>query len=158
MTKQNQKESLKFFRDSLREFFEETDCYIFLIAKVYQKAHRILQARLKGFGLTNVQYLVLEALWLFPGITGIELSKILNIDKATLSGIIDRLHKGGWIEKREDINDRRIFRLYASQKSLDIKDELIHIRKRANEKLLSNFSLEEKILFKRFLLEILENR
>ena len=158
MNQINTKGISKFFRDSLRKFFEETDCYIFLIAKAYQKAHRILQVRLKDFGLTNVQHLVLEALWLFPGITGIELSRILNIDKATLSGIIDRLHKGGWIEKKEDINDRRILRLYASQKSLDIKDELIHIRKSANEELLSNFSLEEKILFKRFLLEILENK
>ncbi len=140
---------------NLEKFFQETDCYIFLLAKVYQKGHRILQNKLKGIGLTNIQHLVLEALWLFPGLTGVELSRILNIDKATLSGIIDRLYRGDWIEKKEDEKDGRIIRLYPSKKSLEIKDRLINIRKEANLELLSKFTLEEKILLKRFLLEIL---
>ncbi len=85
---------------NLREFLRETDCYIFLIAKVYQKAYKILQSKLRTFGLTNVQHLVLEALWLAPGLTSMELSRILNIDKATVSGIVERLYRGNWIEKK----------------------------------------------------------
>jgi len=141
---------------NLKDFFQETDCYIFLIAKVYQKAHRLLQNKLKEFGLTNIQHLVLEALWLLPGVTSVELGRVLIIDKATLSGIIDRLNKGGWIEKKEDQKDKRIIRLYPSKKSMEMKDILLEKRREANYELLSKFSLEEKILLKRFLLEILE--
>ncbi len=143
---------------NLKEFLRETDCYIFLIAKVYQRAHKILQSKLKSYGLTNVQHLVLEALWLMPGLTSMELSRILNIDKATISGIVDRLNKGGWIEKKEDKSDKRIIRLFPTKKSLAIQKDLIEIRKQANDELLVNFSLEEKLLFKKFLLEILENK
>ncbi len=38
------------------------------------------------------------------------------------------------------------------------RKKLIEIRKQANEELLKNFSLEEKLLFKKFLLEILETK
>ncbi|GAB6888710.1 hypothetical protein JCM13304A_22090 [Desulfothermus okinawensis JCM 13304] len=143
---------------NLREFLRETDCYIFLIAKVYQKAYKILQSKLRTFGLTNVQHLVLEALWLAPGLTSMELSRILNIDKATVSGIVERLYRGNWIEKKADPNDKRVIRIFPTEKSMDIQKKLIEIRKQANEELLKNFSLEEKLLFKKFLLEILETK
>lgn len=139
-----------------KEFFEETDCYIFLLAKVYQKAHRIMQKRLKKYGLTNIQHLVLETLWLFPGITGVEMSKVLNIDKATLSGVVERLNRDGWLDKKEDESDKRVIRLYPTEKSLKLRDTLISLRKEANGELLKNFGLEEKVLFKKFLLELLE--
>ena len=141
---------------NVKKFFQETDCYIFLLAKAYQKAHRILQNRLKKFGITNIQHLVIETLWLFPGITGVELSKVLNIDKATLSGVVERLNRDGWLEKKEDENDKRVIRLYPTEKSLNLKEELILIRKQANTELLKNFTLEEKILLKKFLLDLLE--
>ncbi len=127
------------------------DCTFFFLAKAHQKAHGLLKKRLTPYGLTNMQHLILEGIWYQEGATAAELGKLLILDKATLSGIIDRLDDGGWIEKRQDKTDKRVFRLYPSDKADDLKDELIKVRKKGNDFLLADFTMEEKIIFKRLL-------
>ena len=118
------------------------DCTIFLLAKAYQKAHGQFSQQLKPYGLTNYQHLVLEGLWYQDGQTAAELGKMLVLDKATLSGVLDRLSHADWIVKQPDPEDRRLTRLYPSKKANDLKDELIELRKQANEELLSGFTLK----------------
>ena len=127
------------------------DCTFFFLAKAHQKAHGLLKKKLIPYGLTNMQHLILEGLWYQEGATAAELSKLLILDKATLSGIIDRLDDAGWIEKWLDKNDKRSFRLYPSNKANDIKNELIDVRRKGNDQLLTDFTIEEKIIFKRLL-------
>jgi len=131
------------------------DCTIFLLAKAYQKAHGRFKKDLKPFKLTNIQHLVLEALWFQEGFTAAELGKFLVLDKATLSGVLDRLAEAGWIRKEPDPNDGRVVRLYTADKAEEMKDELIVLRKAANEKLLSGFNPEEQVLLKRFLRDLM---
>ena len=130
------------------------DCVIFLLAKAYQKAHAKIKARVKQYGITPIQHLVLEALWDEEGLYAVELSKKLSLDNATLSGVLERLEEGGWIIRRVDEEDRRYIRVYLTKKGKDFKSELIEERKLANEDILSEFSLEEKVLFKRMLRDI----
>lgn len=127
------------------------DCTFFFLAKAHQKAHGLLKKKLAPYGLTNMQHLILEGIWYQKGATAAELGKLLILDKATLSGIIDRLEDGGWIEKRPDKTDKRVFRLYPSGKANTLKDELIEVRKKGNDRLLSDFTMEETIIFKRLL-------
>ena len=127
------------------------DCTFFFLAKAHQKAHGLLKKKLIPYGLTNMQHLILEGLWYHEGATAAELGKLLILDKATLSGIIDRLDDAGWIEKRPDENDKRAIRLYPSIKADDLKEELIDVRKKGNDLLLADFTMEEKIIFKRLL-------
>jgi DNA-binding MarR family transcriptional regulator len=129
------------------------DCIVFFLAKAYQKAHGHFKERLKPYGLTNMQHLVLEALWYQEGFTAAELGKNLILDKATMSGVIDRLSEGGWLKRRPDPDDGRVQRLYPSPKATEMKGELIGLRQAANEELLSGFTTEERILFKRFLMD-----
>jgi DNA-binding MarR family transcriptional regulator len=132
------------------------DCTIFLLAKVYQKAHGRFKEMLKPYGLTNLQHLVLEGLWYASGQTAAELGKLLIMDKATLSGVLDRMSDAGWIEKRPDPDDRRVVRLFPSRRAKEQKAELIKLRRKANEALLERFSTEEQVLFKRFLWDLME--
>ena len=81
------------------------DCTIFLLAKAYQKAHARFMLLLQPYGLTSLQHLVLEALWYRGGYTASELSKLLILDKATLSGVLERMADAGWIEKQQDPED-----------------------------------------------------
>jgi DNA-binding MarR family transcriptional regulator len=127
------------------------DCTFFFLAKAHQKAHGLLKKKLAPYGLTNMQHLILEGIWYQEGSTATELGKLLILDKATLSGIIDRLDEGEWIEKRPDKSDKRIFRLYPSAKANTLKEELIEVRKNGNDFLLAKFTMEETIIFKRLL-------
>ena len=131
------------------------DCTIFLLAKAYQRAHGIFKNQLAPYGLTNLQHLVLEGLWHEEGQTAAELGKMLVLDKATLSGVIDRLVDGGWIEKRRDPRDRRVHRLYAAAKAAENKDALVTLRQRANADFLAVLPPEEQALLKRMLRDLM---
>ena len=129
------------------------DCIVFFLAKAYQKAHGRFKQRLKPYGLTNMQHLVLEALWHQDGFTASELGQNLVLDKATLSGVLDRMVEGGWIEKRPDPADLRSYRLHTTAQADGLKEQLIEARRQTNEELLAGFSQEERLLFKRFLMD-----
>jgi DNA-binding MarR family transcriptional regulator len=129
------------------------DCIVFFLAKAYQKAHCRFKEVLKPYGLTNMQHLVLEALWYQEGLTAAELGKHLVLDKATLSGVIERLAESGWLVRQSDPNDGRAQRLYTAPKADNLKNELIGLRQATNNDLLSGFTPEERILLKRFLMD-----
>ncbi|MCP4756648.1 MAG: MarR family transcriptional regulator [Proteobacteria bacterium] len=131
-----------------------TECFVFLLSKAYQKGHQLVQKRLKPFGLTNVQYVVLEILWHQKGLTAVTLGNRLMIDKATMSGILDRMTDSGLMVKKQDDKDRRMTRLFPSERANELKDRLIEERRNANEELLSGFTSEERIVLRRLLLEI----
>lgn len=130
------------------------DCTIFLLAKAYQKAHGQFKAKLRPYNLTNLQHLVLEGLWIEEGVTAADLGKLLVMDKATLSGVLDRMIDSEWISKESDPHDGRVFRLYTTEKAAALKDELIALRIDANQEMLNSFSHEEQVLFKRLLRDL----
>jgi len=138
-----------------KKLSELPDCTVFLLGKAYQKAHGDFKKQLKPFGLTNMQHLVLEGLWYEKGITAAELGKLLILDKATLSGVLDRMLEGGWLSKKQDPKDKRVNRLFPSDKANEMKSELIELRKMANKDLLTGFNPEEQILLKRFLRDLI---
>lgn len=131
------------------------DCYVFLLAKAYQRGHGLVQRRLRPYGLTNIQYLVLEALWHREGLTAVELGQMLLIDKATLSGVLDRMVEGDWLVRERDERDRRMFRLFPSDKANGLRETLVAERKAANEELLERFTLEERVLLRRLLMDMM---
>lgn len=130
------------------------DCMVFLLAKAYQKAHADFKQRLKPYDLTNLQHLVLEGLWYRQGMTAARLCKFLILDKATLSGVLERMVKAGWIEKRPSRTDKRQMSIYTTPKADKMKTALISERQAANEAILDRFSLEERLLLKRLLIDI----
>jgi DNA-binding MarR family transcriptional regulator len=131
------------------------DCIVFLLAKAYQKSQNHLKGKLRSYGLTSVQALILEALWEEQGLTAGEIGKRLALDNATVSGVLDRLSDAGWIIKKNDPLDKRAVRVYLSPKALTQESSLIQERTNANDEILKRFSDAEKILFKRFLKDLL---
>lgn len=127
------------------------DCIIFLLAKAYQKAHGDFKRKLQSFGVTPIQHLILEVLWNEDGLSASDIGKKLVLDGATLSGVLDRLAAGGWILKKPDNEDKRVLRNHLTRKSKELKPRLSEARDQTNEALLKNFSIEEKLLLKRFL-------
>ena len=127
------------------------DCIIFLLAKAYQKAHGNFKRKLQSYGVTPIQHLILEVLWGEDGLSASDIGKKLVLDGATLSGVLDRLAAGGWILKKPDKDDKRVLRNYLTPKSKELKPRLSEARDQTNEDLLKKFSIEEKVLLKRFL-------
>ena len=137
------------------EHAELKDCAVFLLGKAYQKAHGEFKKLLEPYGLTNLQHLVLEAAVHEPGLTARELGEILILDKATLSGVIQRLQESGWVLKKSDGEDARIQRLHPTEKALAISKDMAADRKSFDAKFLAGFSQEERLLLKRLLRDLI---
>ena len=130
------------------------DCIIFQLAKAYQKAHGLFKKRLQPYGLTPIQHLILEALWLDDGISPKDIGMRLVLDSATLSGVLDRMVAGGWVTKEKDPEDKRTLRICLTAKGRDMQAGLSLERNQANEALLNRLNVEEKVLLKRLLKEV----
>lgn len=130
------------------------DCIIFLLAKAYQRAHADLKKRLEPFGLTPLQQLILGALEQEEGHSAGEIGKRLTLDSATLSGTLDRMADKGLISKQNDLNDKRVVRIYLTPKSVEMAKALKRARQESNQAVLTGLSLEEKVLLKRILKDL----
>ena len=130
------------------------ECIVFNLAKAYQTAYGKLAALLKPLGLTPIQTLVLDAIAEGDGPSASEIGKRLVLDNATISGVLDRLADGGWIVKQTDERDRRALRIFPSDKALELCAQVIAARDQANDQILAELNVEEKVLLKRLLRDI----
>ncbi len=130
------------------------DCIVFLLAKAYQQAHAKLKKRLVAYGLTPVQNAVLDAIRQEEGLSAGEIGKRLVLDSATLSGVLDRLAERQWIIKEVDDVDKRSLKIYLGQKAKELAGEFNEAREEANDEILRDFSLEERVLLKRLLKDL----
>lgn len=76
---------------------------------------RAWEAEAQKSGLTRAQVNVLHELYHSPGISLKGLSRQLGMAHSTVSGIIDRLEKKGYVERRLDLTDKRLSRLHLSE-------------------------------------------
>jgi DNA-binding MarR family transcriptional regulator len=127
---------------------------VFLLAKAYQKAHANIKKRLNAYGLTPVQTLVLEAVVSEEGLSAGDLAGKLVLDSATLSGVLDRMSEKDWIWKETDRDDKRVLRIYLTEKAKSLREDLFREREEANQEILKDLSLEERVLLKRLLRDI----
>ena len=84
----------------------------FLISDVARLMRTVFDRRVRRLGLTRAQWLALTRLHRRPGASQSELADMMEIEKATVGRLIDRLEAKGWVERRAQAGDRRINRVY----------------------------------------------
>jgi len=68
---------------------------------------RITKERLAPYGLTPTQFFLLTALYEEDRILISSLAQKVALEKATLTGLLDRMERDGLTERRPDSEDRR---------------------------------------------------
>jgi DNA-binding MarR family transcriptional regulator len=130
------------------------DCILFLLSKAFQKAHGKFKKRFQEYGLTPVQGLVLTAVSEEEGLSAGEIGKMLVLDQATISGILDRMAEAGWIIKETAEADKRFLRIYLTPKGKEMTGAVIRARDEANEEIMGGLRIEERLLLKRMLTDL----
>lgn len=78
----------------------------------------------KGFDITIDHWIVLNRLWDEDGWTQSELAMMTYKDKANITRILDAMAKRDLIERKPDLNDRRVFRVHLTEKGKKLKKPL----------------------------------
>jgi len=87
----------------------------FLLNDVARLLRTTYDRRVKSLGLTRSQWWVITHLFRAQGVTQSELAEVLEIEKATLGRLLDRLEAKGWVRREHDAHDRRAWRVYLSE-------------------------------------------
>ncbi len=97
-------------------------CFAFYSAS--KKFNHFYQDALKPFHLTYPQYITLLALWETSPMTVRELGSHLNLDSGTLTPLLKRLEKQGWISRKRSEQDERQVNVSVTDYALDKRDEV----------------------------------
>ncbi|MBQ9580497.1 MAG: MarR family transcriptional regulator [Lachnospiraceae bacterium] len=93
---------------------------------LYACARKIVNAYtpyLKPLGLTYTQYIVFMVLWDKEKVTVGELGKTLSLDAGTLTPLLKKLEKEGYITRERSAEDERVTELVITGKGNDLKEK-----------------------------------
>lgn len=96
----------------------------FLMHDVSRLRRGVVDEFMKPAGLTRSQWWILAHLARHDGMIQSDLAGVLEIGKAALGGLVDRLETSGFIERRADSNDRRVKRICLTSRGTAVIDEM----------------------------------
>ena len=112
---------------------------------------------LSEIGLHTGQEMLLCGLWENEGITQTELANHMMIQPATVTNMLQRLEREGFVERRPDIEDQRVSRVYTTAKGRDIEERVLEKWSQLEQESFRGLSVEERVLLRRLLLQVYQN-
>ena len=128
-----------------------------LFAQICRLKHARIHTLLETLGLYRGQPSVLQALWEQEGLMHTELARRLQVQPATITKMLQRMEKAGFIERRPDLDDQRVSRVYLTDAGRAVRADVQQVWRQLEEEAFAGFTLEERVLIRRFFQDIREN-
>lgn len=128
--------------------------------EVVETAHalrRDFDRRAAVLGSTRAQWRVLAKLSRRDGQKQVELAEALDVEPITLSRMVDRLVEAGYVERRQDDADRRVWRIHLTPKALPVLEELDALSDIFHGDLLAGVSAEDRAVASHVLARVRDN-
>ncbi len=116
-----------------------------------------MDRRLRASGVTLSQWLVLKQLWRQEGRSQVELQELLDLERATVNGLIQRMARAGLIYTKSDLSDKRVQRIFLTERGQALKQITPAFEEEVNARALAGFSEDERAFFIRLLTRALHN-
>lgn len=134
-----------------------TDRLGFLIHDAQRLMRKRFEASAADYGLSSAQWRLLARLVKDEGAPQARLAEFLEIEPISVSRLLDRMEAGGWILRRQDVNDRRIRMIFPTDKSRSAFAAVKGIAGEVYEEALTGLSGEERRILIHGLRRIVEN-
>lgn len=126
----------------------------FNVGRVMRRVYEHYESRLSPFGLTTPQFMVFNALWAEDGITIGELGQRVALDGSTVTGILDRMEKNGYVERRPNAADRRSLNIHLTDKARAVGPQINKFADELDATIRKQFSPQDMAIFERVLREL----
>lgn len=113
----------------------------FLMHDVSRLRRSVFDEFMKPMGLTRSQWWVLAHLSRHDGMIQSDLANVLDLGKAALGGLLDRLEASGLVERRADASDRRVKRVYLTTRGTQVIQEMRVMSHEVSERILEGLDL-----------------
>jgi len=96
----------------------------FLMHDVSRLRRSVFDEFMKPVGMTRSQWWILAHLSRHDGMIQSDLANVLDLGKAALGGLLDRLEASSFIERRPDDTDRRVKRIYLTSQGSKMIEQM----------------------------------
>jgi DNA-binding MarR family transcriptional regulator len=123
------------------------DHIIFLIGRINYKANRFLLDELKRHGIAKLAPShgeILGALLLRGELQMTKLTEYIDKDKSTITALVDKLIRMGYVKKRKDSIDNRISWIALTEKGASLKSGIMDISRKLRKRAYENIREEDK--------------
>jgi DNA-binding MarR family transcriptional regulator len=117
----------------------------FLVHDVSRMRRTLFDQAVKPLGITRAQWWALANLSRQEpeGMIQSDLARLLDVGKVTIGGLIDRLEASGHVERRADPVDRRIKRVFITDRGYEVIDKMRSVGRELNVIILKGIPLDE---------------
>ncbi|GAB6179204.1 hypothetical protein JCM14036_05230 [Desulfotomaculum defluvii] len=109
----------------------------------YKKVQILFASIAEQMGLDPAPLLALKRLWDQDGLTITELSDKLFLKASTITSLIDRMERDGLVHRERNQDDRRVVRVYLTNKAKELKEQYPGLDRLINEKIAGKMSDKE---------------
>lgn len=120
---------------------------ISLISKIREKVNRFIVAEMVKYGIDSIGTShgdIVYALFKKPRLTMADISKEINKDKSTVTALVDKLVRLGYVTKERDREDTRVVYVALTHKGSELKPIFESISKEMLDVFYLNISEKEK--------------
>ena len=116
------------------------------IGMIARALDSIANIEFKEYDLTRGQYLYLIRICENPGIIQEKLADMIKVDRTTASRAIKKLEASGFIEKKADAANRKIKRIFPTEKGKEVFPSISKENEHSERVALQGLSEEESVL------------
>jgi DNA-binding MarR family transcriptional regulator len=127
------------------------DCICFQLSKTLRQITKAYRKEIDFYKLTHGQFFMIVAIMEEEGLLPSELADKTSQDRSTITGLLDRLEKDGWIERKADDKDRRSLRIYLTLFGSHHKNPVLKIFEKTNHNFINRFTQNEWFQMQDFL-------
>lgn len=128
-----------------------------LMAKTMHLIGKQAQSMYAEYDLNRAQSGILFILHQEESMSQKDLAKRMNVTPPSITSMIKKMEQQGYITRKVDEQDQRVMRLTLADKGKEKIDYVIKTAEKMDEKVFEGMSAEEKMLFRRLLLQIIDN-
>lgn len=128
-----------------------------MIRGITSNVNYYISSNIEKYGIKQGQFEYFLLIYSTPGINQLELGKMKNVGKASVTKALKILEEDGFIRRVTDENDRRNILCYVTEKGDMIADELTHIKMNTEKDLFDNFSQHDIELLFGYLSKLFDN-
>jgi len=127
---------------------------------IRDKAHAFLLKQLEEHHMKGIAPTHGDILWALLSrgeLSMKDLAESIHRDKSTVTALVNKLVKFGYVKKRTDVNDSRVNLISLTPKGLELKDDVMDISKALRKKAYQGLSEKDMKVLMKLLDKIYQN-
>jgi DNA-binding MarR family transcriptional regulator len=129
----------------------------YLVREAHRAFSRTLAERLTPHGISPAQWSALRALWREDGYSQVELAQRMQVEKASLTSVLDALERRGLVTRVRNSEDRRKSHVYLTPAGRQLEKALLPYAGDVNGLATGGIDPIDLEMFQRILRQIIKN-